>query len=128
MSRHVYYDSDGNEIDPNASPPPPSPSDPIPLTDRTPSYYHSVHQPIETIEANFPLEQLIGYLRGNIIKYACRLGKKDPAPKDAHKLKQYADWLDIVLSGRYISDSNDPANAKYTDLNKNVDKKEKETT
>ena len=85
---------------------PPHTSNPSAPT--SPSYYVSAHQPIETMEANMPVQQFIGYLRGNIIKYACRMGKKDDSLKDARKLAQYSTWLVTVLSGEYISESNDP--------------------
>nr|DAW75690.1 MAG TPA: nucelotide kinase [Caudoviricetes sp.] len=79
-----------------------------------PSYYnHSAHQPIETMEANMSVQQFVGYLRGNIIKYACRMGKKETALKDARKLAQYASWLEKVLSGGYISPSNDPSQKEH---------------
>jgi hypothetical protein len=83
-------------------------------TTANPCYYnHSAHQPIETMEANMPVQQLVGYLRGNIIKYACRMGKKETALKDARKLAQYASWLEKVLSGGYISPSNDPSQKEH---------------
>lgn len=65
-------------------------------------HYVSEHQPIETMQANMTQDELIGFLKGNIIKYACRCGKKDEPLKEAEKIKQYADWLCIVLSGGTI--------------------------
>lgn len=62
-------------------------------------HYVSDHQPIETMQANMTNEEFIGFLKGNIIKYACRCGKKDEPLKEAEKIKQYAEWLYIVLSG-----------------------------
>lgn len=61
-------------------------------------HYVSDHQPIETMQANMTNEEFIGFLKGNIIKYACRCGKKDEPLKEAEKIKQYAEWLCIVLS------------------------------
>ena len=40
-------------------------------------YAEASVQAIEAIQANMPIEAFVGYLRGNIIKYACRLGRKD---------------------------------------------------
>ena len=65
-------------------------------------HYISDHQPIETMQSNMTHEELIGFLKGNIIKYACRCGKKDEPLKEAEKIKQYAEWLCIVLSGDTI--------------------------
>ena len=65
-------------------------------------HYISDHQPIETMQSNMTHEEMIGFLKGNIIKYACRCGKKDEPLKEAEKIKQYAEWLCIVLSGGTI--------------------------
>lgn len=65
-------------------------------------HYVSEHQPIETMQSNMTHDEMIGFLKGNIIKYACRCGKKDEPLKEAEKIKQYADWLCIVLSGGTI--------------------------
>ena len=66
-------------------------------------HYISDHQPIETMQSNMTHEEMIGFLKGNIIKYACRCGKKDEPLKEAEKIKQYAEWLCIVLSGGTIN-------------------------
>lgn len=65
-------------------------------------HYISEHQPIETMQSNMTHDEMIGFLKGNIIKYACRCGKKDEPLKEAEKIKQYAEWLCIVLSGGTI--------------------------
>lgn len=65
-------------------------------------HYVSDHQPIETMQANMTNEEFIGFLKGNIIKYACRCGKKDEPLKEAEKIKQYAEWFCVVLSGGTI--------------------------
>ena len=65
-------------------------------------HYVSEHQPIETMQSNMTHDEMIGFLKGNIIKYACRCGKKDEPLKEAEKIKQYAEWLCIVLSGGTI--------------------------
>lgn len=66
-------------------------------------HYVSDHQPIETMQSNMTHDEMIGFLKGNIIKYACRCGKKDAPLKEAEKIKQYAEWLCIVLSGGTIN-------------------------
>ena len=47
-------------------------------------------------------EQFIGFLWGNVIKYALRLGHKDDAKSDAGKLAQYSKWLMQVENGEVI--------------------------
>lgn len=66
------------------------------------AHYDTTHQPIEVMQANMTREELIGFLKGNIIKYACRCGRKDDPKKEAAKIKQYADWLCAVLNGETI--------------------------
>lgn len=66
------------------------------------AHYDTTHQPIEVMQANMTRDELIGFLKGNIIKYACRCGRKDDPKKEAAKIKQYADWLCAVLNGETI--------------------------
>lgn len=52
-------------------------------------------EPWDIMEANFPPEQFIAYLKGNIIKYTLR--DKGQALTDAQKIKHYAEKLIEVL-------------------------------
>lgn len=52
-------------------------------------------EPWEIMEANFPPEQFVSYLKGNIIKYTLR--DKGQALSDAQKIKHYAEKLIEVL-------------------------------
>ena len=45
----------------------------------------------------------MGFLRGNIIKYICRLGKKDEVTKETTKILRYAEWLDKVAKGEKVN-------------------------
>ena len=65
-------------------------------------HYQTTIQPLETMQANMSPEAFQGYCRGNIIKYACRLGKKDEPIKEAKKLLDYAKWLVDSLEGTII--------------------------
>lgn len=65
-------------------------------------HYQTDHQPIEVMQANMTGEELVGFLKGNIIKYACRCGRKDAALKEAQKIKRYAGWLVDFLEGKTI--------------------------
>lgn len=52
-------------------------------------------EPWDIMEANFPPEQFVAYLKGNIIKYTLR--DKGQALTDAEKIKHYAEKLIEVL-------------------------------
>lgn len=53
---------------------------------------------IDAIESALGREQFIGFLRGQIIKYTWRLGKKQNSSEDNQKAIWYANKLNEVLS------------------------------
>jgi len=55
---------------------------------------------IDAIQAALSKEQFIGFLRGQIIKYTWRLGKKDDALQDNQKAIWYANKLNSVLGNK----------------------------
>lgn len=59
-------------------------------------------QPIEAMQANMTRDEFIGFLKGNIIKYTCRMGKKDSGTKEAAKIARYSEWLLKVAKGEKI--------------------------
>lgn len=67
------------------------------------SHYQTTIQPIETMQSNMSPEAFQGYLRGNVIKYACRIGKKDEQLKEAKKILEYAKWLVESIEGKTIN-------------------------
>ena len=67
------------------------------------SHYDTRIQPIETMQANMTPEEFQGYCKGNIIKYACRCGRKDEPLKEALKIVDYANWLVLSLKGEIIN-------------------------
>ena len=72
-------------------------------------------QPIEIMQEVMTPEEFQGYLRGNIIKYALRLGHKDEVSKEAQKMQQYAQWLVEAIAGETIdpwTKSNENKNMK----------------
>ena len=71
---------------------------PAPFSD----HYKTAIQPIAVMQANMSINEFIGFLRGNVIKYACRMSHKGEPGKDAAKLRQYAEWLEKVLKGDKI--------------------------
>jgi hypothetical protein len=62
-------------------------------------YQKLQQQPIEIMQTLMTPEQFIGFLWGNCIKYALRLGHKDDTASDAGKLAQYAQWLVATENG-----------------------------
>lgn len=55
-------------------------------------------QPWAVMEAVLTHAEFVGYLKGNVIKYAMRQGKKDS--DDANKARHYAAKLAEVQDGR----------------------------
>lgn len=73
------------------------------------SHYDTLHQPIETMQANMTPEEFQGYIKGNIIKYVCRMGRKagEDKLKEAKKIRNYAKWLVESLEGKTINPRED---------------------
>lgn len=61
------------------------------------SYYElwKGYEAIDLIRDNLTQEELIGYYKGNILKYKSRAGQKpgEAAEKDLAKSKEYQEWL-----------------------------------
>jgi len=63
------------------------------------SHYLSMDiQPWDIIDT-WPLEQRIGFYKGNALKYLMRMGRKGPLEEDARKALHYAEKLDEVIHG-----------------------------
>lgn len=62
-------------------------------------------QPIQLMQATMTKEEFCGFLKGNIIKYTFRAGKKggESAEKDAHKAAVYNRWLRKANNGLTIN-------------------------
>jgi hypothetical protein len=56
-------------------------------------------QPWAVMEAVMSKDEFIGFLKGNIIKYAMRAGQKAGATKDGEKARHYEQKLREVLNG-----------------------------
>lgn len=52
-------------------------------------------EPIELMQLVLTYDEFVGFLKGNIIKYTLRAGKKqgEAAEKDVAKAKRYIEWL-----------------------------------
>jgi hypothetical protein len=57
-------------------------------------------QPWHVMQAVLTHEEFVGYLKGNIIKYSMRQGKKDSP--DAEKCKHYMQKLEEIKSGGWM--------------------------
>lgn len=77
----------------------------------TSTHYMGAVQPIELMLKSLSREEFIGFLKGNMIKYAFRAGRKagESAEKDRNKFLTYAEWLytfesfgTIEVNGEYI--------------------------
>ena len=56
-------------------------------------------QPWQVMEAVLTHEEFVGFLKGNIIKYSMRQGRKEGAGDDAAKAIHYAQKLEEVQYG-----------------------------
>lgn len=54
----------------------------------------------------WPIEQQIGYHRGNLLKYTMRMGSKDERLKEAKKIRHYADKLIEALEREALERAN----------------------
>ena len=54
-------------------------------------------QSIELIEDFLSKEEYIGFLKGNILKYQLRIGKKDNVDKELKKIQDYTNELNKIL-------------------------------
>ena len=66
------------------------------------NHYQGDVQPIQLMQAQMTQEAFEGFLRGNIIKYTSRLGKKDDPIKETAKILQYALWLHQSAKGEEL--------------------------
>ncbi len=69
------------------------------------NHYQGDVEPIELMQAQMTREAFMGFLRGNIIKYASRFGKKDNEStiKEAAKIRVYAEWLEVAAMGDVVN-------------------------
>ena len=68
-------------------------------------YRDSIVEPILVMQYFFSHDELIGFLKGNILKYRLRAGHKgttDEMQADLDKIRVYEKWLDAVKNGERI--------------------------
>lgn len=70
----------------------------------TSTHYMGAVQPIELMLNALSREEFIGFLKGNMIKYAFRAGRKagESAEKDRNKFLVYSQWLHNYQQGGKI--------------------------
>ena len=68
------------------------------VVNHPPHYTSGGIETIDFLQAKLSREEFIGYLKGNVLKYGSRLGKKGDIDIDAGKLSWYALKLRDVLS------------------------------
>lgn len=61
----------------------------------------TTYECIKVLEAWMPKEQYKGFLRGNAIKYLCRVGKKDETVQELKKAKWYLGKLIECEEGEF---------------------------
>jgi hypothetical protein len=71
----------------------------VDVVNQPPHYTTGGIETIDFIEAKLSHEEYIGYLKGNVLKYASRLGHKGDAVTDAGKLNWYTTRLARALGG-----------------------------
>ena len=59
-------------------------------------------QPIEVMQALLTPAEFLGFLKGNIIKYSYRCGKKDDPKSERAKFERYTEWHQQALKGLRI--------------------------
>lgn len=68
-------------------------------------HYGGRIQPLEFMQANMTKEEFIGFLKGNVIKYVSRAGKKENSDikNDLAKAKRYLSWLEKAVNDDIIN-------------------------
>lgn len=74
-------------------------------TEEEDKHYSGTIQPLEFMQANMSKDEFIGFLKGNVIKYVSRAGKKrgSSVKEDLLKAKRYLGWWIAALDGTVIN-------------------------
>ncbi len=75
----------------------PMPTPKVDMVNHPPHYTQGGIETIDFLQAKLTREEFIGYLKGNVLKYGSRLGKKGDIDVDAGKMAWYALKLRDVL-------------------------------
>lgn len=74
-----------------------TPTPKVDMVNHPPHYTQGGIETIDFLQAKLTREEFIGYLKGNVLKYGSRLGKKGDIDVDAGKMAWYALKLRDVL-------------------------------
>lgn len=68
------------------------------------THYRGAVEPLEVMSRLLTKDEFIGFLKGNIIKYSYRAGRKqgESGEKDRNKFLVYSEWLHKVTNGEPI--------------------------
>lgn len=71
----------------------------------SPTHYGGDIQPLELMQSQMSKEEFQGFLKGNVIKYVSRAGKKFGSSEieDLSKAKRYLDWLIQSVENKTIN-------------------------
>lgn len=69
------------------------------------THYKGAVEPLEVMSKLLTKDEFTGFLKGNIIKYSYRAGRKqgESGEKDRNKFLVYSDWLHRVTNGEPIA-------------------------
>lgn len=56
------------------------------------------YEAIDNIKNTLTKKEYLGYLKGNILKYQLRLGKKDNVDSEKQKIKDYQNELNFLIN------------------------------
>jgi hypothetical protein len=65
-------------------------------------------QQIEKMEADMTVCEMLGFAKGNVLKYNARLGKKDNPKRDQEKIDKYRNYGSFLLSLLDMEQKKDP--------------------
>lgn len=72
------------------------------IRDKKSKYYEIFldTEAIDIIKLTLSEEEYIGFLKGNILKYQLRLGKKDNVEREIEKISNYTKEVNPLLEGK----------------------------
>jgi hypothetical protein len=77
---------------------------PNPSTEHhSPQHYKKSIETIDAIRSWLGDDAFVQYCRGQVIRYASRLGDKDDSAVEARKIEVYARWMKETLEGKVLS-------------------------
>ena len=69
----------------------------------SPQHYKKSIETIDAIRSWLGDDAFVQYCRGQVIRYASRLGDKDESVVEARKIEVYARWMKETLEGKVLT-------------------------